>query len=144
MTIEGVLSQLIVKTISNPKFDMVDFHLLLKVLAKRMKQFVPNFIHTREKEKDPCTLSSRNLARSQLQETKEFLQTVVQLSGSKPTYIYVLDLANVRDKHCYKMLNIRNSTVEPTGTTFWKMNLANEYIQKQREQIFIYILFNKR
>ena len=48
-----------------------------------------------------------------------------------------VDLANVRGKHYYKMLN-KNSTVEPTGITDWKINLANEYRDSENKFSCIY------
>ena len=53
-----------------------------------------------------------------------------------------VDLANMRCKHYYKVLN-KNSTVEPTGIKTWKINFCRR-IFRMEKQIFIYISFNKR
>ena len=48
-----------------------------------------------------------------------------------------VDLANVCGKHYNKMLN-KNSTVEPTGITDWKINLAIKYRDSENKFSFIY------
>jgi len=48
-----------------------------------------------------------------------------------------LDLANIRRKHYYKMLN-KNSTVEPTGIKTWKINFADEQSEWENKFSFIY------
>lgn len=48
-----------------------------------------------------------------------------------------VDLGNVRGKHYYKMLN-KNSTMQPTGITVWKINSANEYRDSENKFSFVY------
>ena len=49
-----------------------------------------------------------------------------------------VDLANMRCKHYYKVLN-KNSTVEPTGIKTWKINFADEYSEWKNKFLFIYL-----
>ena len=48
-----------------------------------------------------------------------------------------VDLANMRRKHYYKMLN-KTSTVEPTGIKAWKINFADEHSEWKSKFSFIY------
>ena len=48
-----------------------------------------------------------------------------------------VDLANMRCKHYYKLLN-KNSTVEPTGIKSWKINFADEHSEWEKKFSSIY------
>ena len=48
-----------------------------------------------------------------------------------------VDLANMRCKHYYKILN-KDSTVEPTGIKTWKINFADEHSEWENKFSFIY------
>ena len=48
-----------------------------------------------------------------------------------------VDLANMRCKHYYKLLN-KNSTVEPTGIKSWKINFADEHSEWENKFSSIY------
>ena len=53
------------------------------------------------------------------------------------TWSTPVDLANMRCKHYYKVLN-KNSTVEPTSIKTWKINFVEEYSEWKNKFSFIY------
>ena len=49
----------------------------------------------------------------------------------------LVDLADMRYKHCYKILN-KNPTVEPTGIKTWKVNFADTHKEWKNKFSFVY------